>query len=144
MLSVPMVYVLGPLQLCDYARCRPRVREWTPLSATPSKCQSGDAIQPLIERSDRHEDYDSWDRSGKEPATGVWRGRTRQGGAQEATEAQSGTFILREPSAVSDRNGSVRQRASLGAQASEAGTHGEAHGAAVREAVCKNEQERCG
>jgi len=51
-----------------------RVMGWSPLPETASECQSGDAIFPPTERGDRDEDYDDWDRSGKERDPGAWHG----------------------------------------------------------------------
>jgi len=66
-----------------------------------------------------------------------------QRGVREVTEVQSGTFILRERWAVPDRMGGVGQRASLGTQTVETGTHGEARCATPRKTVYKEEEERC-
>jgi len=70
------------------ARCRPRLMEWSPLSDTASKCHSGDASQPLNERSDRDEDYNCRRRRRKEALPSAWCGRTPHTGAQEAAQAR--------------------------------------------------------
>src|SRR6516165_8334515 len=117
----------------------PRLMEWSPLSDTASKCHSGDASQPLRERSDRDEDYNCRRRPRKEVLPGAWCGRTRHSRAPKAAQAQRGTVVLREPHAVPDWDGGVLRRASLGTATAEVGTYGEADGTAVREALCQDQ-----
>jgi len=53
-----------------------------------------------------------------------------------------GAEVLCQFACVPDRDGGVRERASLGAQTDRTRSYGEADGAAVREAVREDEQER--
>ena len=45
---------------------------WSPLPEAASTCQGGDENVPPTRRGDRDEDYDDWDRSGKERDPGAW------------------------------------------------------------------------
>lgn len=58
-----------------------------------------------------------------------------QGGVEEAVAARPDGRVLRQPAALSDRHGGLRQRAPLGSQAAEHEPQGAADGSAVRQAV---------
>ncbi|ONN96983.1 hypothetical protein A8D62_05595, partial [Burkholderia cenocepacia] len=64
-----------------------------------------------LNRGERHHaDYDDRHRSGKERIPSSRRRCSRQGGAEEAAQAQSNGDLLRESACVPDRYGSVWQR----------------------------------
>jgi transposase len=118
-----------------WAHCR---RQWNgrvPLPASP--CQ---ACGIQHRETVRGGDYDHRARSGQELVPGARRRRARPAGAaQEAGQGQAAR-VLRQPAAMPDRHGGLRQRPPLGPRAEQAGPRGQADAAAVRQTVCKNQQ----
>src|SRR5262249_43378529 len=86
-------------------------------------------------RGVQYEHYDNWHRLGEKRVSDPRRRPTRQERAEEATQTRSDGLVLCQPTRVSNRHGGMRQFTSLGPQAAGFGTHGTAHGPAVRQAL---------
>src|ERR1700674_4382998 len=115
---------------------------WTPPFSTGIEVPKWRCKPTTYERERHHEDYDDWDRFGKNGVSSAWGRPAWESGSTQAAQAQGRVELLRQSRAVLDRHGSLWERALLGAEAHGAGPYGTADGAAVCEAVREDEQER--
>src|SRR5678816_1898 len=79
----------------------------------------------------------------KAPFPGSRHGYPREDLGDSAAEACRSLEVFCKPTALPHRDGGLCERASLGAEAFRAGAYRETDCAPVRQAVRKNEQERC-
>src|SRR6266540_848885 len=115
---------------------------WTPPFSTGIEMPKWRFRPTTSERERHHEDYDDWDRFGKDVVSSAWRRQAAESWAKKAAQTQGRNELLRESRALPDRDGSLWERALLGEEALGAGPYGASDGAAVCEAVREDEQER--